>query len=255
MANAYDEAWRAAKADPEKFWADAAAGIEWFRPWDRVLDDRRRPFTRWFSGALTNTCHNALDRHVATRGDQIALIYDSPVTKTIRRFTYRELRDRVAKFAGALAALGVGKGDRVIIYMPMVPEAVVGMLACARLGAIHSVVFGGFASNELATRIDDARPSVILTATCGIEIDRVIPYGPLLEGALAIAKHRPAKIVVLQRPEHRADLVAGRDLDWSAVENAAAAHDCVPVEATALTISPRVTEVVTGADMWLPCRE
>jgi propionyl-CoA synthetase len=232
MTNAYDEAWRAAKTEPEEFWAKAAAAIDWFRPWDRVLDDTRRPFTRWFTGAVTNTCHNALDRHVETRGEQVALIYDSPVTKTIRRFTYRELRDRVARFAGVLASLGVRKGDRVIIYMPMVPETVVGMLACARLGAVHSVVFGGFASNELATRIDDATPKVILTATCGIETDRVIPYGPLLEGALAIASHRPDKIVVLERPEHRGELVPGRDIDWTTAESAASPHDCVAVEAT-----------------------
>ncbi len=228
----YEEAWRAAKEAPEEFWAKAAEDIDWIRRWDRVLDDSRRPFTRWFSGGLTNTCHNTLDRHLTTRSDQTALVYDSPVTGTVRRFSYRELTDRVAKVAGVLASMGVRKGDRVVIYMPMVPETAIGMLACARLGAIHSVVFGGFASNELATRIDDATPKVILTATCGIEIDRVIPYMPLLEGALALARHQPEKVLVLQREQHRTEPKPGRDVDWASAEAAAAPHECVPVLAT-----------------------
>src|SRR5437016_10823568 len=168
-------------ADPEGFWGEAAAGIDWIEPWRTVLDDSARPIYRWFSGGVLNTCHNALDRHVAAgHGNRLALIPDSPVTGTIRTFTYAELLDTVARFAGALAAEGVGKGDRVLIYMPMVPEAAVAMLACARLGAVHSVVFGGFAPHELAKRIDDARPVMVISASCGIEGQRVIPYKPLL---------------------------------------------------------------------------
>jgi propionyl-CoA synthetase len=233
MANPHETAWRAAREDPEAFWAEAARGLHWFRPWERVLDDRRRPFTRWFAGGSTNACYNALDRHVAGgRGEQPALIYDSPVTGTVRSYSYRELTDAVARFAGVLAGLGVGAGDRVVIYMPMVPETAIAMLACARLGAIHSVVFGGFASNELATRIDDATPKVVLTASCGIEVQRVIPYKPLLDGALALARHRPDRVVLLQRPEARAELVPGRDVDWATAVAAATPRDCVPVDAT-----------------------
>jgi propionyl-CoA synthetase len=220
-------------ADPEGFWAEAAESVEWFRRWDRVLDDERRPFTRWFPGAITNTCHNALDRHVAAGiGESTALVYESPVTGRSARLSYRELRDRVARFAGALAGLGVGRGDRVIVYMPMVPEAVVAMLACARLGAIHSVVFGGFASRELAVRIDDARPKVIVSASCGIEPGRLVAYKPLLDEAIAMAKCKPERCVMLQRPELAAALVPGRDLDWEELVAGAAPADCVPVAAT-----------------------
>jgi propionyl-CoA synthetase len=220
-------------ADPDGFWGDVAEAIDWDRRWDRVLDDTRPPFYRWFSGGQLNTCFNALDRHVdGGRADQAAIIYDSPVTDTVETFTYRRLRDEVARFAGALTGLGVTRGDRVIIYMPMVPEAVVGMLACARLGAIHSVVFGGFASKELAVRIDDARPRVILTGSCGIEVDRVVPYQPLLDGALALSSHQPEAVVVLQRPQHTSTLEPGRDHDWIELAAAGTAVDCVPVEAT-----------------------
>ena len=180
------------------------------------MHDGQAPFCRWFAGGVVNTCHNALDRHVeAGRADQAAVVYDSPVTGgPIQKFTYREFRDRVARFAGVLAGLGVGKGDRVVIYMPMVPEAVIAMLASARLGAVHSVVFGGFAAAELAVRIDDAEPKVIVSASCGIEVNRVVLYKPLLDGAIDLARSKPQACVILQRPEARAALIAGRDLDW-----------------------------------------
>ncbi|MBV9859445.1 MAG: propionyl-CoA synthetase [Alphaproteobacteria bacterium] len=229
----YVETYRRSLDAPEEFWAEAAGGIDWDRGWDRVLDDSRPPFYRWFAGARLNTCWNALDRHVAAgQGDRVALIWDSPVADCVEHFTYRALRDRVARFAGALRRLGVAKGDRVLIYMPMVPEAAIAMLACARLGAIHSVVFGGFAPHELATRIDDARPKAIVTASCGIEIKRIIPYKPLLDAAVAEARWPPQVCVILQRPMARAELVPGRDHDWDEVEAAAPAVDCVPVAAT-----------------------
>ncbi len=208
-------------------------GIDWYQPWKRVLDDSKRPFYRWFSGGVLNTCYNALDRHVeAGRGEQLALIYDSPVTRTIQRFTYVELRDRVARFAGALSRLGVRQGDRVLVYMPMVPEAVVAMLACARIGAVHSVVFGGFAANELVKRIDDAKPKVIVSASCGIETQRVIPYKPLLDQAIHSAAARPEHCVILQRPQAQADMVAGRDIEWHEALKDAEPQGCVPVLAT-----------------------
>ena len=234
MTSRYDEVYAAWRRDPEGFWADAAAGIDWFRRWDRVLDDSRAPhFYRWFAGAETNTCHNAVDRHVAAgRGAQAALIYDSPVTGTIETVTYADLLARVKRAAGMLAKLGIARGDRVIIYMPMVPETAVAMLACARIGAIHSVVFGGFASKELATRIDDARPKAILSASCGIEPGRVIAYKPLLDGAIELARHKPEHVVVVQRPMERADLKPGRDHDWHELVAAAPDADCVPVAAT-----------------------
>jgi len=182
----YDEAYTRSMKDPEGFWARAAEAIHWEKRWDRVFDDSRKPFHRWFTGGVLNTCYNALDLHIDRgRGKQRALVYDSPVTNTVRVFTYAELRDAVARVAGALRRQGIRKGDRVIVYMPMVPEAVMAMLACARIGAIHSVVFGGFASNELAKRIDDAKPRLILSASCGIEVNRVVPYKPLLDGAIA----------------------------------------------------------------------
>jgi propionyl-CoA synthetase len=220
-------------SDPDGFWGEVAEGLDWVSRWDRVLDDTRPPFYRWFTGGRLNTCYNALDRHVeGGRADQAAIIYDSPVTATVETFTYRRLLDDVSRFAGALVRLGVTRGDRVIIYMPMVPEAVVGMLACARLGAIHSVVFGGFASKELAARIDDARPRVILTGSCGIEVDRVVAYQPLLDGALAMATHQPEAVVVLQRPQHTSRLKPGRDHDWADLAAGGEVVDCVPVEAT-----------------------
>jgi propionyl-CoA synthetase len=218
---------------PEAFWAEAAEAIDWERRWDRLFDDSKPPFYRWYAGARLNMCWNALDRHVAAgRGDRVALIYDSPVTDTVASFTYRELRDRVARFAGALASLGVAKGDRVLIYMPMVPEAAIAMLACARIGAIHSVVFGGFAAHELATRIDDAKPKVIVAASCGVEVNRVIPYKPLLDAAIDEASAKPTSCVVLQRPACRAEMISGRDRDWGELEAAAKPADCVPVLAT-----------------------
>jgi propionyl-CoA synthetase len=230
---AYHEVYARWRAAPEAFWADAAEAVHWYRRWDAVLDSSRAPFYRWFSGGQTNSCYNALDRHVENgRADQAALIYDSPVTSTVRTFTYRELREEVARFAGVLAHKGVTRGDRVIIYMPMVPETVVAMLACARIGAIHSVVFGGFASPELASRITDARPKVILTASCGIEIDRVIPYKPLLDRAIELADFKPGCCIVLQRRQCKASLVPGRDHDWDDLSANATPVECVPLRAT-----------------------
>jgi propionyl-CoA synthetase len=230
IADVYADSLR----DPERFWRKAAEAIDWFvPPSERVLDESGAPFYRWFRGAQLNTCHNALDRHVAAgRAEQLALIYDSPVTNTIERITYRELLDRTARCAGALAALGVSKGDRVVIYMPMIPEAVIAMLACARLGAIHSVVFGGFAAAELATRIDDAKPVLIISAACGIEASRVIPYKPLLDQALSLAKHRPAHVLIKQRAQAPATSTAGRDRDWDEEVSRAKPAACVPVDAT-----------------------
>jgi propionyl-CoA synthetase len=231
--DAYELAFERSIDDPDSFWGEAAEELHWYRRWDTVLDDRNPPFYRWFVGGVTNTCYNALDRHVdAGRGEQTALIYDSPVTGQVRTYTYRALRDEVARFAGALAAQGVTKGDRVLVYMPMVPEAVVAMLACARLGAVHSVVFGGFAPHELATRINDAKPRVIVAGSCGIETTRVIPYKPLLDAAIEQAVTKPERCIVLQRPMSPATLVPGRDIDWAEAMETARPHDCVPVAAT-----------------------
>jgi propionyl-CoA synthetase len=233
MPSRYEEVYARSLADPEGFWADAAEAIDWVRRWDRVRDAAAPPAGRWFVGGVLNTCHNALDHHVAAgRGEQPALVWDSAMTGAVARLTYRELRDEAARCAGALAALGVGRGDRVLLYMPMVPEAVVAMLACARLGAIHSVVFGGFAAPELAARIDDARPRVLVTASCGLEPGRVVPYQPMVEGALARASWRVAHGLVLQRPAERFVLRAGRDHDWHEALAAAAPADPVPVAAT-----------------------
>jgi propionyl-CoA synthetase len=233
MQSRYDDIHASSLAEPGLFWEQAAEEISWFRRWDAVLDDSRSPFTRWFHGGLLNTCYNALDRHVeAGRGDQAALIHDSPVTGSVQSLTYSALRDMTAGFAGALRRLGVEKGDRVIIYMPMVPEAVVAMLACARLGAVHSVVFGGFAANELATRIDDCHPKVVVSASCGIEGSRVIPYKPMLDGAIELATHKPAHCVILQRPQATASLVEKRDVDWQDAITGAEPADCVPVAST-----------------------
>ncbi|HEV2265405.1 MAG TPA: propionyl-CoA synthetase [Stellaceae bacterium] len=233
MTSRYAAAHRRSLVDREGFWAEAAQAIDWEKRWDAVLDASRPPFYRWFKGGRLNTCFNALDRHVdGGRAQQTALIYDSPVTGTVQKFSYRELRDQVALLAGALRMHGVKKGDRVLIYMPMVPEAAMAMLACARLGAIHSVVFGGFAAPELATRIDDARPWLILSASCGIEVNRVIPYKPLLDQAIALAKHKPESCFILQRDQLACDLVKDRDYDWQDEVAKASPAACVMVEAT-----------------------
>ncbi|HMA51981.1 MAG TPA: propionyl-CoA synthetase, partial [Magnetospirillaceae bacterium] len=233
MSAKYDLAYRRSLADPEGFWAEAAEALVWSRRWETVLDSSRPPFYRWFAGGELNACYNALDRHVENgRADQTALIHDSPVTGTTKSYSYRQLTDLVARFAGVLASLGVGKGDRVILYMPMVPEAAIAMLACARLGAVHSVVFGGFASPELASRIDDARPVCIVSASCGIEGGKVLAYKPLLDKALDLAKHRPAHCVILARPECAAELAPGRDVDWAGAMEKAEPHPCVSVAAT-----------------------
>ena len=229
----HDSLYQRSLDDPQQFWAEAAAGVDWDRSWSRVLDDTNAPFYRWFSGGRLNTCYNALDRHVESgRADQAAIIYDSPLTESCRTISYREMRDQTALFAGVLAANGIRKGDRVIIYMPAVPEAIVAMLACARIGAVHSVVFGGFAANELATRIDDARPKAIVSASCGIEPSRIVSYKPLLDKAIDLSSHKPTFCVILQRPQENADLKVGRDLDWDDAMAAATPHDCVMVEAT-----------------------
>ncbi len=237
MSSRYQEVYSAWKADPEGFWAKAAEAISWTRKWDKVFDPDAGPYGRWFVGAECNVCYNALDRQVAGgRANQIALIYDSPITGSLKRFTYAELLAEVVALAAVLQDQGVAKGDRVIIYMPMVAEAAVAMLACARLGAVHSVVFGGFAARELATRIDDAKPKAIITASCGIEPGRLIPYQPLLEGAIDQSTHKPSSCIVLHRPQQSYELRQGRDVDYrSAVEAAKAAGrkvDCVTVKAT-----------------------
>ena len=219
--------------NPEEFWARAAEGIDWQERWNHVLDAADGLTGSWFTGGRLNTCYNALDRHVERgRGEQAAIIYDSAVTDTKRTITYAQLLDEVAHFAGALAANGVAKGDRVIVYMPMIPEAIVAVLACARLGAVHSVVFGGFAANELATRIDDAKPTLIVSASCGIEPSRLVEYKPLLDEAIDLSRHKPSRCILLQRPQVEAPMRAGRDIDWNDAMAAAEPHACVTVEAT-----------------------
>ncbi len=228
----YADLYAASLTDPDGFWEQAAGDIDWDVPPQVILDAEAAPLYRWYSDGRLNTCHNALDRHVeGGRADQVALVYDSPVTGTSRTYTYRALRDEVARLAGGLASLGVGKGDRVIIYMPMVPEAVMAMLACARIGAVHSVVFGGFAANELATRIDDAQPKVILSASCGIEPGRLVEYKPLLDEAIELADHKPDHCVVLQRPQLMAPM-GPIDRDWTELVEGSPAADCVSVAAT-----------------------
>jgi propionyl-CoA synthetase len=228
----YEETYRRSMQDPEGFWAEAARAIDWTKAPTQVLDRSNPPFYRWFPDGELNTCYNALDRHAdGGRGDQLALVYDSPVTGTIRRYTYSELRDETARFAGALRSLGVGTGDTVIIYLPMVPEALVAMLGCARIGAVHSVVFGGFAANELATRIDDAAPKVMVSASCGIEPARVVEYKPLLDRAIELSEHKPEHCVILQREQARAEL-GSRDVDWAELCSGAQPVNCVPVAAT-----------------------
>ena len=235
MTNPYDVAFKRSVQDPDGFWAEAAQNCHWYKKWDKVLDDSNKPFYRWFTGGEINSSYNALDYHIEEgRGDQAALIYDSPVTDTIKTYTYTELRDEVARFAGVLKDLGVAKGDRVLIYMPMIPQAAMAMLASARIGAVHSVVFGGFAANELATRINDAKPKVIVSASCGIEVKKIISYKPLLDEAIKMANPdcKPEKCVIFQRPMAEAAMVEGRDLDWNTVMAAAQPADCVPVKAT-----------------------
>ena len=232
MSN-YQTTYARSLAEPEAYWAEQAGKLHWDRRWDRVLDDARPPFYRWYAGGRLNTCFNALDRHVeGGRADQAALIYDSPLAGVVKTLSYRELRDAVALFAGALKAQGVQAGDRVVIYLPMVPEAAIAMLACARIGAVHSVVFGGFAAPELAKRIDDAKPVLIVSASCGLEPGRVIAYKPLLDRAIELSAHKPARCIVLQRPQCAATLIAGRDLDWQDALATATPADCVSVAAT-----------------------
>ena len=233
MRGAYEASYREWLRDPEGFWARAAESIHWYKKWDQVLDASRAPFYHWFTGGLVNTCYNLLDVHVENgRAEQVALIYDSPVTGIVKSYTYRELLNEVALFAGALRQQGVEKGDRVIIYMPMVPEAVIAMLACTRIGAVHSIVFGGFAADELATRINDARPKVIVSASCGIEVNRVVPYKPMLDKAINLAQQKPQTCIILQRPQVEAELVDGRDITWPEALDHARPVDCVPVAAT-----------------------
>jgi propionyl-CoA synthetase len=229
----YADAFRQSITDPESFWGEAAQGIDWYREPTVVLDASNPPFYRWFADGVLNTCFNAVDRHVRDgRADQAALIYDSPVTDGIRSYTYRRLLDEVARFGGVLRGLGVSAGDRVVIYMPMIPEAVVAMLACARIGAVHSVVFGGFAAHELAVRIDDAAPKVVVSASCGIEVSRVVEYKPILDRAIDLAERKPARCVIVQRPQAAAVLTGGRDLDWGQAMAGAEPVGCVPVTAT-----------------------
>jgi propionyl-CoA synthetase len=219
---------------PEKIWGKAAEAVQWYKPYEKVFDDSQKPFYRWFTGGQLNTCHNAVDYHVEQgRGEHTAIIYDSPVTQTVAKLSYRELLDRVSRFAGVLASRGIQKGDTVILYMPMIPEAVVAMLACARIGAIHSVVFGGFAPHELAIRIDDALPKMIISASCGIEGNKVIEYKFLLDRAIDLAKHKPQTCIIYQRKQVKAALIPGRDLDWEATTlQTGKENGCVPVAAT-----------------------
>ncbi len=229
----YKQIYRRSLEDPEGFWGEAAEAIDWDQRWERVLDRDATPVPRWFVGGKLNTCYNAVDRHVENgRGDQAAVIYDSPITGLQQTISYRELRDRVARFAGVLKRHGVDYGDRVIIYLPMIPEAAVAMLACARIGAIHSVVFGGFAAAELATRIDDARPKVIVSASCGIEPGRVVQYKPLLDEAIELASHKVETCIIKARPQAEAQLLAGRDHDWDQETELAGDAACVSVRAT-----------------------
>ena len=228
---AYRNVYAAWQKDPEGFWMEAAEAIDWDRKPTKALFDENAPIYEWFSDGLANTCYNAVDRHVENgRANQTAIIYDSPVTGTKEKITYRALQDKVACLAGALSAKGVGKGDRVIIYMPMVPEALVAMLAVTRIGAIHSVVFGGFAANELAVRIDDATPKAVIAGSCGIEPGRIVPYKPLLDGAIEMASHKPEFCIIFQREQQPAELTPGRDFDWNEVQQGVSPAACVPVE-------------------------
>jgi len=229
----YDQAYAAWQRDPQGWWGAIAEGVTWDKRWDKVFDPLLGPYGQWFAGGTLNTCYNCIDRHVAAgRGAQPALIWDSAMTGQVETFTYAQMQSRTAKFAGALALLGVGRGDRVVIYLPMVPEAAVAMLACARLGAIHSVVFGGFAAAELASRIADARPKVIVSASCGLEPGRIVRYKPLLDAAIGLSPHKPDACLILQREQAPCALTPGRDHDLAEAEAAAPPHDCVPVSAT-----------------------
>ncbi len=227
----YSEVYDSWKADPEAFWMEAAKAIDWTTMPSKAVFDEKAPFYEWYADGMVNGCHNAVDRHVeAGRGDQVAIIHDSPITESVSKITYAELKTRVASLAGALRAQGVEKGDRVIIYMPMVPEALEAMLACSRIGAVHSVVFGGFAANELAVRIDDCTPKAIIAASCGLEPGRVVKYKPLLDGAIELAEHKPSFCVILQREQELAELTLDRDLDWNDFQKDVAPAECVPVE-------------------------
>jgi len=235
--SSYHEVHARSLADPQGFWAEAAKEIDWIEPPKTIFDASQGTYGRWFTGGVVNTCYNALDRHVERgRADQVALIHDSPLTGSVTRFTYAELLGEVQALAAIMQDFGVAKGDRVILYMPMVPEAVVAMLACARIGAVHSVVFGGFAAKELATRIDDAQPKLILSASCGIEPGRIVQYKPLLDEAIKLAGTKPKACIVLQRPQHICDLTPGRDYDWASLRrkamNDGKKAPCVPVAAT-----------------------
>ena len=227
----FREVYQSSKENSEAFWLDAARAIDWDKFPTKALNDANAPLYEWFTDGMVNTCYNAVDRHVENgRADQTAIIYDSPITGAKDKITYAELKDKVAHLAGALVAKGVTKGDRVIVYMPMVPEALVAMLACARIGAVHSVVFGGFAANELAVRIDDAKPKAILAASCGLEPNRVVEYKPLIDGAIELSTHKPETVIILQREQCTAPLIEGRDYDWYAVQDGVAPADCVMVE-------------------------
>jgi len=229
----YNEIYAQSISDPETFWGEAAEEISWETRWERVLDNSRAPFYQWFAGGTLNTCYNAVDRHVADGyGEQTAIIYDSPVSGTMEKISYDVFKDQVSKFAGVLTQLGVRKGDTVVVYMPMIPQALTAMLACARIGAVHSMVFGGFAPQELAIRINDAKPKVVVSASCGIEGKKTIPYKPLLDEALCIAHHQPDACIVFQRPQVEAPLLPGRDFDWESEMQKAKPVDCVPVLAT-----------------------
>jgi len=233
MARRYEKEYEDSIQHPEEFWDKVAQEIRWFQPYKRVLDDTSKPFYRWFTGGKLNTCYNAVDRHVlAGRGDQSAIIYDSPVTHRIEKITYQDLLTRVSKFAGVLASSGIGKGDRVIIYMPTIPEAAIAMLACARIGAIHSVVFGGFESKQLSIRIDDAKPKLIVAASCGIESEQVIEYKPFLDKAIEMANHKPEKCIIYQREQGPARMMKGRDFDWDELMSNASLVDCLPVSSS-----------------------
>ena len=218
------------KQDPLGFWKNQAKEITWYKAPEKILDDSKKPFYNWFTGGAINACYNCVDRHIENgKGEDIAIIYDSAMCKKVRKISYLELKQNVAKLAGVLKGKGIKKGDRVIIYMPMIPEAVVAMLACARLGAIHSVVFGGFASSELAVRIDDCNAKAIIAGSCGLEPGRIVPYKPLLDEAISLAEHKPDFCIVYQREELRADLIEGRDFDWNDLVSEADEADCVPV--------------------------
>src|SRR5215469_12055726 len=218
----YREVYARSLADPQGFWAEAAREIDWIEPPKKIFDASQGVYGRWFSGGVVNTCYNALDRHVERgRADQVALIHDSPLTNSVTKFTYAELLAEVQALGAIMQDFGVAKGDRVILYLPMVPEAVVAMLACARIGAVHSVVFGGFAAKELATRIEDATPKLILSASCGVEPGRIVQYKPLLDEAVALSSAKPEACIILQRPQQGCDLTAGRDHDWATLRSAA----------------------------------